>query len=368
MPRQAFRQAFSLESIPEEEECIIPTELDLLMTTTFDSHYFPVHHATPLPNTVQITSQASILAPQPQYGNPAQVGNVAYPHHYSSLSSRYEYTPPYLQTPSPYTPPYLPLPPPSPWLTSPPSPFHTAPTSPSPTVLDDYNPHQTQNLLDFVKGRTQTRLEETNLSDNFFTKWAIVTTNMFGGVIPPESKYTVPPFALPSYDGQVRLRFIGHALGISLAAPAGDIEKFLSRNLFIIMCLAFNIVPNPDLIFDDDEDNSRCGIYVNRPGGKQYNKALLRAIQQLEWTDPVVIEAVKLSIPDEVGALATLCKKRASRILPDVCQTMKKMVWEEPALEHLGSRKLHEMAVQQMRENRPYSLLRNVVKPEDVIV
>lgn len=71
---------------------------------------------------------------------------------------------------------------------------------------------------------------------------------------------------------------------------------------------------------------------------------------------------------DEVGALAILVKKRASHILPDVSYRMKEMVWEEPALEDLDSRKLHEMAVQQMRENRPYSLLRNVVRPEDVVL
>jgi hypothetical protein len=284
---------------------------------------------------------------------------MTYPHHYSSLSSNYEYTPPYLQDA------YLQAPSPSP---SPASSFHTAPTSPSPTVLDDHNTHQTQNLLDFVKERTQTRLEETDLSDDFFTKWAIVETNMFGGVIPPEFKYSVPPYALPSYSGQVRLRFIAKALGFSMSATPWDLEKFLSRNLFIIMCLSFNIVPNPGLIFNDDSDNSRCGVNVNRPGGKQFNKTLLRAMQQLEWTHPHVIEAVRLSTTDEVGNLAFLCKTRVSHILPDVSQIMKDMVREEPALEDLGSRKLHEMAVQQMRENRPYSLLRTVARPEEVVV
>ncbi|KAK1241441.1 hypothetical protein MKX08_001415 [Trichoderma sp. CBMAI-0020] len=342
------RQVSILGSIPEEEEveqggfpCINPTEIDLLMATALESPCYSGYYTPPTPNTIQAASQASILAPQPWYSNPVENVHIAYPHHYSS---QYEYTPPYLQEVC------IQVTPPSPSPASSTPSFHAAP---SPTVLDDHNPHRAPNLLDFVKERTQTRLEKTGLSDNFFTKWAIVTENMYGGVIPPESKYSIPPFALPSYDGQTRLHFIGHSFGLSLAVPIGDIEKFLSRNLFIIMCLAFNIVPNPNLIFDDDDDNSRCGIFVSRPG---------------KWTNPSVIEAVRLSISDEVGALATLVKKRASHILPDVSQTIKEMVWEEPALEDLGSRKLHEMAVKQMRENRPYSLLRNVVRPEDVIV
>lgn len=334
MPRQAFTP---LEAIPEEED-----EFDLLMTTVLESARCFGYHAAPPPNIIQVTSRARVLAPQPRYGNPVENTHMTYPHHYSPLSSNYEYTPPYLQDA------YLQAPSPSP---SPASSFHTAPTSPSPTVPDDHNPHQTQSLPDFVKDRTQARLEETDLSDDFFNKWAIVETNMFGGVIPPEFKYSVPPYALPSYSGQVRLRFIAKALGFSMSATPWDLEKFLSRNLFIIMCLSFNTVPNPGLIFNDDSDNSRCGVNVNRPGGKQFNKTLLRAMQQLEWTHPHVIEAVRLSTTDEVGNLAFLCKTRVSHILPDISQIMKDMVREEPALEDLGSRKLHEMAVQQMREN-----------------
>ncbi|PNP46675.1 hypothetical protein TGAMA5MH_01625 [Trichoderma gamsii] len=348
MPRQALTP---LETIPEEED-----EFDLSMTIILESPCCSGYQATP-PPTIQVTSHASVLAPQPRYGNTIGNTHLAFPHHYSSLPSRYQYTPPYLQEA------YLQVPSPASSTSS----LHTAPTYPSPTVLNDNNPHQTQTLLDFVKERTQTRLEETGLADDFFTKWAIVETNMFGGVIPPESKYTVPPYALPSYSGQVRLRFIARALGFSMSATPSDLEKFLSRNLFIIMCLSFNIVPNPDLIFNDDSDNSRCGININRPGGKQFNKTLLRAMQQLEWTHPDVIEAVRLSTTDEVGALAFLCKKKVSHILPDVSQTMKDMIWKEPALEDLGSRKLQEMAVQQMRENRPYSLLRHVVGPEEVV-
>lgn len=70
---------------------------------------------------------------------------------------------------------------------------------------------------------------------------------------------------------------------------------------------------------------------------------------------------------DDVGALATLFKNRVSYVLPDVSQTMEELVLEDSELEHLDSYKLHKMAVQQMRENRPHSLLRYVVRPEDVV-
>lgn len=287
------KQRFTLESIPEEED-----EFDLLMTDVFESPNCFGYHGSLPPHTTQVTSHASVLAPQPWYGNPAENAHIAYPHHYSSLSSKYEYTPPYLQ--EAYSQAHSQSPSPASSASS----FHTAPTTPSHSVPDD----------------------------------------------------------------QVRLRFIARALGFPMSSTAKDLEKFLSRNLVVITCLSFNIVPNPDLIFNDDSDNSRCGLNINRPSGKQFNKALLRAIQQQEWTHPDVKEAVRLSMTDEVGALAILVKKRASHILPDVSYKMKEMVWEEPALEDLGSRKLHEMAVQQMRENRPYSLLRNVVRPEDVVL
>ncbi|KAL7900110.1 hypothetical protein HDV64DRAFT_276852 [Trichoderma sp. TUCIM 5745] len=295
-------QRFTLESIPEEED-----DFDFLMTDSVETSCCFGRHATLPPNIAQVTSHPAVLAPQPQYGNPVEDTRLAYPHHYSSLSSKYEYTPSYLQAHS------------------------QSPSPDSSTALDDGKPHQTQNLLDFIKERTQTRLDqtETDLSDT------IVETNMSGGVIPPESKYSVPPHALPSYDGQVGLHFIAKSLGFSMSSTARDLENFLSRNLVVIACLAFNIVPNPDLIFHDDSDNSHRGLTMDRPGGKQFNKPLLRAIQQQEWTHPHVKEA---------------------------------MVWEEPALEDLGSHQLREMAVQQMRENRPYSLLRHVVRPGDVVL
>jgi hypothetical protein len=353
------RRIFSLESIPENEEvefegfsCITPTGLDVLTNTALENPYYSDHHTTLTPNAMQIPSQASVPS-QPLYNNTIEGANIPYPHHYSSLSSSYNYTPPYLQVSSP-----------SP---SPPSSFHAAPTLPYSTVLDDHTPHQTQDLLDAIKKRTQARLNETDLSDNFFTKWAIVSTNMYGGVIPPDAKFSIPPFALPSYDGHIRLRFIARCLGFSFANTPLELEKFLIRNLVIITCLVYNIVPNPTLIFDDD-DNFRCGVRVSRPGGKRFNEALLTAIQQLEWTDPDVVEAVRLSMTDEVGALATLCKSKEEHILPDVLQKMDDMVWEEPALENLSSRKLHDMAVERLRENRPHSLLRNVVRLEDIIV
>lgn len=294
-----------------------------------------------MPNIIEAASQASILAPQPRYGNPFEDNNSTYP-------STHEHSPPS-------------LPPPSPSSTAS---FYTAPSSPSPILPDDHSCPQIQNLLAYIRERTQKRLQQTDLSDNFFTKWAIVSTNMYGGVIPPDSKYSVPPFALPSYDGQVRLRFIGKALGLSLTGLTGDIEKFLCRNLFIITCLVFNIVPNPNLIFDDD-DGFCCGVNVDRPGGKKHNKALLRAIQELEWTDPEVIDAVNLSMSEDIGFLATLCKAKVSHTLPSVSRKMDEMVREDPQL--ADSPKLYKEAVKRMRENRPHSLLRNVVMPEDVV-
>lgn len=352
------RQRSLLEPIPEDEELnpsrdfpyTTPNEIDLLIATALERSCCYVYHNTPTSNIIEVASQASIQAPQPRYGIPFEHDNISYPHHCTSLPSIDEFSPPS-------------SPPSSPSSTSS---FYTAPTYPSPTILQDHSSPQIQNLLEFIKERTQKRLQQTDLSDNFFTKWAIVTTNMFGGVIPPDSNYSVPPFALPSYDGQVRLRFIGKALSLPLTTLARDIEKFLSRNLFIITCLVFNIVPNSDLIFKDD-DGFYCGVNVDSPGVKKHNEALLCAIQQLEWTDPDVIEAVNLSMADEVGFLATLGKAKESHTLPHVSRKMDEMAEEDPQLMDLDFRKLHKKAVKQMRDNRRHSLLRNVVMPEDVV-
>lgn len=343
------RQGLLFEPIPEDEEVelggfryITPSEADDTIATSSDRPRCSIYHNTPMSNITRVASQA--------YSDPFEDNNVMFPRPCASL--------PLLDDDSPHS-----SPPASPSSTSS---FYTAPASPSTTTLHDHGSPQIQNPIGFIKERTQKRLQQTDLSNNFFIKWGIATTNMFGGVIPPDSKYSIPPFALPSYDGQVRLRFIAKAFNMSLATPAGDIEKFLSRNLFIISSLVFNIVPNPDLILGDD-DGLCCGANVDSPGGIKHNEALLRAIQQLEWTDPDVIDAVNLSMTDKVGFLATLSKTKKLHTLPSVSRKMDEMVRENPRLMNLDDRKLHRKAVKQMRENRRHSLLRNVVKPEDVI-
>ncbi|KAH8131785.1 hypothetical protein LI328DRAFT_160788 [Trichoderma asperelloides] len=320
------RQGPQLELIPEDEEVELrggshhttPNELDLLITQALERPCCLSYLNTSMPNIVEAVSQP--------HGNPFEDNNSTYP-------STHEHSPPSLPQPSP----------------SSTASFYTAPSSPAPTLPQDHSCPQLQNLLAYIKERTQKRLQQTDLTDNFFTEWAIVTSNMYGGVTPPDSEYSVPPFALPSYDGQVRLRFISKALGLSLAGLTGDIEKFLSRNLFIITCLVFNIVPNPNMIFDDD-DGFCCGVNVDRPG---------------EWTDPEVIDAVNLSMSKDIGFLATLCKTKVSHTLPSVSRKMDEMVREDPQL--ADSPKLYKEAVKRMRENRPYSLLRNEVMPEDVV-
>ncbi|KAL6904376.1 hypothetical protein GGI43DRAFT_400233 [Trichoderma evansii] len=346
------RQGFLFEPISEDEEVeqgdfryVTPSEADGLIPTASERPQCSIYHTFPMPNIVEVASQASTLAPQPRYGDPFEDNNIIFPRSYASLPPLDEYSPPS-------------SPPASPSSTSS---FYTAPTSSSASIHDHRSP------IEFIKEQTQKRLQQTDLSNNFFIKWGIVTTNMYGGVIPSDSEYSVPPFALPSYDGQVRLRFIGKAFNMSLATLTGDIEKFLSRNLFIITCLVFKIVPNPNLIFDDD-DGFCCGVDVDSPGGRKHNKALLCAIQQLEWTDPDIIEAANLSMTDEVGSLAVLSKAKESHTLPSVSRKMDEMVREDPQLMDLDVQKLHGKAVKQMRENRRHSLLRNVVMPEDVVV
>ncbi|KAL7925143.1 hypothetical protein ACQKWADRAFT_285168 [Trichoderma austrokoningii] len=310
-----------LEPIPEDEQaelesfpCLTRTEIDLVMARVLDSPCCPIYHNTPRSSYIQRVSQAAILSPQPRHGFPVQSDGISYPRHYSFLSTKNEYRPSYLSWPP----------------------------------------------VEFIKERTKARV------DNVFAEWAIATTNMFGGVIPPASKYSVPPYALPSYDGQVRLRFIAECFSLPLSGIPADLEKLLSRNLFIVTCLVFNLVPNLNVIYKAD-DGVRYGLNVSRPDGKDYNETLLRAIQELEWTDPHLSGVVKLSMTDGVEALVSLFKRRAPRVMPHVSRMMDQMVCDEPELERLNPHKLHKMAVQQMRKDRPHSLLRNVVTPVDVV-
>lgn len=70
---------------------------------------------------------------------------------------------------------------------------------------------------------------------------------------------------------------------------------------------------------------------------------------------------------EDEGALSELYKVRETVVLPTVWKRMQEMrgvgeKWEEMPME-----KLHVRVVEQMRQNRPNSLLRNVVTSQDVM-
>jgi hypothetical protein len=237
--------------------------------------------------------------------------------------------------PYPYSPSYTPIP------------YHFSQILHSSTVLQETIRRRTQCLL---------HLQQRNIPDPF-GEWASLASNTYGGTIPPEFYLSSAPFALRSLRGRARLRFICNAFCMSPnTTKISNIQAFLSRNPFIIKYLTANIVPNSELMFD-----RRYGVHVENYSSRVYNWNLLRAIRELAWTDWVVYEAVRLSMTNKVS-LSTLRKVRPLNILPNVYQ---KMLERESQPKDLDC--LHKKVVTQMRENRPNSLLRHVVRPEDVV-
>ncbi|KAL7786201.1 hypothetical protein V8C37DRAFT_392864 [Trichoderma ceciliae] len=186
---------------------------------------------------------------------------------------------------------------------------------------------------------------------------------MYGGTLPPEFYLSSAPFSLHSLRGRVRLRFICNAFSMPLDTSIAQIQGFLSRNPSIISYLTFNDVPNPDLLFRGDSQG--CELKIEGRGCRKYNRRLLRAIGQLDWVDETVRWVVELSGTGSLAdreTLSTLHKERQNKILPNVYSKML-----EQSTRPRSVKRWEKSVVARMRKDRPNSLLRNAVMPEDVV-
>ncbi|KAL7912009.1 hypothetical protein GGI35DRAFT_444169 [Trichoderma velutinum] len=134
------------------------------------------------------------------------------------------------------------------------------------------------------------------------------------------------------------------------------VESFLSRNPSIIRYLLFNVLPDPD-------HAHTYQIHVNSPTGRKCNGHLLGAIKQLDWVDETVDWVAELARTEDERTLSTLYKVREVEILPAVWKKMQEM---QEKSKPMKMEKLHAQAVTQMQQNRPSSLLRSVVTPQDL--
>ncbi|KAH6608632.1 hypothetical protein Trco_001978 [Trichoderma cornu-damae] len=196
-----------------------------------------------------------------------------------------------------------------------------------------------------------------------FGGWADLSSVGYGDILLPESYLSSAPFALHSLRGHVRLRFIRHAFNMPADASVFDIQGFLSRNPSVVGHLALNTVPSPDLV--SRWSSPDCEINVTDRRGRKYNRRLLRAVRQLDWVDDTVNWVVQLSrmaSASDRAALSALRKTRRNKILPGLDKKT-----TEPSTRTRKAKRWKRTAVVRMRRDRPNSLLRNVVVPEDVV-
>ncbi|KAL7946000.1 hypothetical protein V8C42DRAFT_322187 [Trichoderma barbatum] len=200
------------------------------------------------------------------------------------------------------------------------------------------------------------------LTQDPFGEWTDLANGLYGGTIPPEFYLDSAPFTLHSLRGRVRLRYIRTAFCMPIDSTVVEIESFLSRNPSIVRYLVFNVLPNPDRVIR--ETSRDYHVHVNRPTSQQYNKHLLHAIKQLDWIDETADWVAGLARAEDMRTLSTLYKVREVEILPSVWKKMKEMeeLWKPIKMD-----KLHARVVAQMQRNRPNSLLRSVVSPQDVV-
>lgn len=241
---------------------------------------------------------------------------------------------------------------------SPPTPTHTHTLTSSPLT-------PTLTLQERLQKRAAclTRLQRGSIPDPF-GEWAGLAAGLYGDTLPPEFYLSSAPFALHSLRGRARLRFIRD--GLSMAPDAGvvHIERFLSRNPSIIRYLVFNVVPNPYSVFREKSHN--YGICVESRHGRRYNRRLLRAIKQLDWGDGTLREVVELARTGAAADRAALTTFRKARqreaLMPCVYRRMLELE-EQPR----SMKRWKKKAVAEMRWERPCSLLREAVMPEDVV-
>ncbi|KAL6800202.1 hypothetical protein J3E68DRAFT_397628 [Trichoderma sp. SZMC 28012] len=198
------------------------------------------------------------------------------------------------------------------------------------------------------------------LVEDPFGEWSDLANDLYGGNIPPEFYLTSAPFDLHSLRGRVRLRYIRTAFCMPIDSTSYQIESFLSRNPSLVRYLLYNAVPDPDHAY----------LYqkmVNNPASRTHNWYILCAIKQLNWIDETVDWMAEVARSEDEGALSELYKVREIVALPTVWKRMQEMQGMGEKWESMPLEKLHVRVVEQMRQNRPNSLLRNVVTSQDVM-
>ncbi|PNP52305.1 hypothetical protein THARTR1_07085 [Trichoderma harzianum] len=192
-----------------------------------------------------------------------------------------------------------------------------------------------------------------------FGEWAGLANDLYGGNIPQEFYLTSAPFTLHSLRGRIRLRYIRTAFCMPLDSNSYQIESFLRRNRSIVRYLLCNVVPDPDHAY-------MYQIHVHNPEARNYNRRVLRAIKELDWIDEEVDDVANSARLKDKKALSTMYKVRDVEILPTVWNRMEQMKEMDKTWEEVPMEELHGRVVGQFRQNRPNSLLRNVVTYQEV--
>ncbi|KAM6486152.1 hypothetical protein HDV62DRAFT_403455 [Trichoderma sp. SZMC 28011] len=264
---------------------------------------------------------------------------------------------------------------PSPPSPSQPSPAFTFAVLDSPSPPTPSSPITTAPQLNYplftympIEERLQRREEcffhlqqfRQGLIEDPFGEWSDLANDLYGGNIPPEFYLTSAPFDLHSLRGRVRLRYIRTAFCMPIDSTSYEIESFLSRNPSLVRYLVYNTVPDPDHAYLYQKT-------VNNPASRQHNWHILCAIKQLNWIDEMVDWMAEVARTEDESALSELYKVREIVALPTVWKRMQEMQGMGEKWESMPLEKLHVRVVEQMRQNRPNSLLRNVLTSQEVV-
>jgi hypothetical protein len=178
------------------------------------------------------------------------------------------------------------------------------------------------------------------------------------------AKSYFPPYPMTSPLGSILIDRIRRSLCMPDGTSAEKVQQYLAANPSLIRHLAKRTVANPRHYVTDEHGTLYEPVLSRR--GRHYAEYLLRDIEEIAWTDGLLIDALYIMTePDRDTSIFT--REELRKMFRGQVSTYAMLHRRAADPEYAKIRDAMRLETQLLRELRPYSLLRNVISASDEV-
>lgn len=173
--------------------------------------------------------------------------------------------------------------------------------------------------------------------------------------------FTPIPWFPFSERGQANLDTIRSSLGLDPSTTYLEIRRFLEENHSLIRHLMVGTIPHPDWQFELGSDTYE--VHFGSQEAWRRNSDLWQAIWSTDWDNDPIENVIQMGRDEGTWTFHHAMRRARRGMLPK--SLLRRLLAEDDEFAQLDRERFS--LIKSMRQNRPQSLLRTAVRPEDVV-